>query len=89
MATKRERTTPQFLAMVRRMITAAGARVAWADPEDLAELVELRVTLDEAIRAGVAGQRASGITWASIGEATGTTKQAAIQKWLVREGAAS
>ena len=74
-------TTADFLAMVRRMIRAAGRRVGSADPEDLTELVALRHELDTAIERAVLDQRASGITWQSIGDATGTTRQAAIMKW--------
>ena len=74
-------STAEFLAGLRRMIRAAGPRVGWEDPEMLAELVGLREELDVAIREAVSGQRSHGITWQSIGEATGTTPQAAIQKW--------
>lgn len=73
--------TADYLAMVRRIIRAAGRRVGSADPEDLQELIELQVTLDLAIREAVHAQRLSGITWQSIGDATGTSRQAAIQKW--------
>jgi hypothetical protein len=63
------------------MIKAAGVRVGQSDPDDLAALVALQQTLSEAIQTAVDGQRAAGVWWSSIGEATGTTKQAAIQKW--------
>jgi hypothetical protein len=63
------------------MIRASGPRVGWEDPESLQSLVSLHQELDDAILVAVAGQRATGITWESIGEATGTTRQAAIQKW--------
>lgn len=79
--TKRYRTTAQYLAMVRRMIRGAGRRVAGADPEDLAELVRLREAVDAAVLDAVRGQRAQGITWQSIGDALGVTKQAAILRW--------
>ena len=67
--------------MLRRMVRDAGRRVGRADPEDLAELVAIRADLDAAIRAAVDGLRAGGFTWASIGEATGTSRQAALMKW--------
>jgi len=73
--------TSDYLAMVRRIIRAAGRRVGNADPEDLAELIALQHDLDKAIREAVHAQRLSGITWQSIGDATGTTRQAAIMKW--------
>lgn len=73
--------TADYLAMVRRIIRAAGRRVGSADPEDLTELVALRHDLDAAIEQAVSQLRSSGITWQSIGDATGTTRQAAIMKW--------
>lgn len=77
-------TPGDYVAMVGRIIRAAGRRVAEADPEELALLVGLHDDLDQAINAAVMGQRATGITWQSIGEALGTSKQAAIQKWKER-----
>jgi hypothetical protein len=70
-----------FAAMVRRMLRAMARRAAVADPEDLAMLIEMRADLDTAIADAVAGLRASGFTWESISEATGTTRQAACQRW--------
>lgn len=81
MKTTRYTETHDYLTMVRRMIRAAGRRVSHADPEDLAELVALKDDLDAAIITAVAGLRADGITWESIGRATGTSRQAAIMKW--------
>jgi hypothetical protein len=83
---RRRRTidTHEFLAMATRIIAAAGERVSDADAEDLAALIRLREQLDDAIVAAVAGLRQSGTTWHDIGLATGTTRQAAIQKWAHR-----
>jgi len=80
---RRRRTvdTPEFLAMVGRMLAAAGDRVHDADPGDLAALIALRQVLDDAILEAVRGLRAADITWEDIGAATGTTRQAAIMKW--------
>jgi hypothetical protein len=83
---KREVSITDYLAMVERMIRAAGRRVAWADPEDLSELIGLKFVLQEAIDEAVIGLRATGITWGSIGVATGTSRQAAIMKWAHLEG---
>lgn len=55
---KRERETPEYAAMVRRVIRAHGRRVIHADPEDLAELVALRAVVDQAITDAVRGMRA-------------------------------
>lgn len=77
----------EYLAMVRRIIAAAGRRVANADPDDLAELVGLHEALDTAIHVAVNGQRQAGITWQSIGDALGTTRQAALMRFGTKPGA--
>lgn len=79
-----DRTATDIIGVAGRLIKAAGRRASREDPEQLAELVNLQDILAEAIQMAVDGQRAAGITWQSIGEATGTTKQAAIQKWARR-----
>lgn len=74
--------TPEYAAMVRRMIRSYGRRVADADPEDLAELVAIREVLDEAIDEAVEGMReARAISWGQIGRALGITRQAAQQRY--------
>lgn len=75
------RTTDHYIDMLERLIRSAGRRVAGEDPDQLARLIRLRAHLDTAIDQAVIGQRHAGITWQSIGEACGTTKQAAIKKW--------
>lgn len=77
----RERSTAEYLAMVGRMITAAGRRVADGDIEDLPTLIALRRELDDAVAAAVDGLRMSGASWRAIGLVTGTSHVAAIQKW--------
>lgn len=79
--------TCQYLTGVRRMIRAAGRRVANADEPELEQLVELRVAVDEAIAEAVDGWRALGRSWSVIGEALGMTKQGAMQRYG-RRGAA-
>ena len=73
---------------MRRIIRAAGRNVSVADPEDLAKLIAIRNELELAIRAAVDGLRADGFTWKTIGEATGTTGQAANMKWGPASGGA-
>lgn len=74
--------TTEYLAMVRRMLRAAGRRVADSDPEDLAELLALQADLDQAIATAVHGMRNThGASWADIARATGTTRQAAAMRW--------
>jgi hypothetical protein len=73
--------TDAYLRMTARIVSGAGRRVADADPEDLAALLKLRDAVDQAILQAVAGLRASGCTWQDIGDAIGTTRQAAIMRW--------
>lgn len=47
----------EYLRAVARMIRGAGKRAADADPDELAELLELRAHLDLAIGEAVLGQR--------------------------------
>jgi hypothetical protein len=70
-----------YIAFARRIIRAAGARVAHADEFELAELVALRDDLEEAIRVAVRGQRSYGRSWAHIGGALGITRQSAHERY--------
>lgn len=72
---------PANLDMIARMIAAAGRRAAGLDPDQLARLQRLHRAVDDATAVAVAGQRSAGITWESIGEALGVTKQAALMRW--------
>lgn len=47
----------EYLRAVARMIRGAGRRAAEGDPAELAELMELRAHLDDAIALAVVGQR--------------------------------
>jgi hypothetical protein len=68
--------------MVARMIRAYGRRVSGADIEDLRDLMVLRDTLDGVIASTVSTLRADQeFSWAAIGEAMGTTRQAAQQRY--------
>ena len=42
---------------------------------------DLRAALDDAERAAVEAARSAGATWEQIGEALGTSRQAAHRKW--------
>jgi hypothetical protein len=72
--------------MLRRMITAYGRRVAAGDIEDLADLLALTGFVEETARASIGQRRQldSSFSWASVAEATGTTRQAAQQRWSPR-----
>ena len=77
--------TPEYIAMLRRMLRAAGRRVGDADPEDLTIFITLRDDLENAIAAAVHSQRAvHGRSWADIGRGLGTTREAAFMRY--REG---
>lgn len=82
--TKRPRKdveTMDYLGAARRFIRAAGRRVGECDEPELAALLDLRRDLDEAIADAVAGQKRNGKSWAGIALATGTSREAAYQRW--------
>lgn len=77
-----ETTGPRgFVKAAARFIRAAGRRAGEGDEYELAELVSLRVVLEEAIATAVTGQQRYGKSWAVIGRAVGTSREAAWQRW--------
>lgn len=73
---KRVYETPEYAAMLRRMVRAYGKRVADADEVDLAEMRAMRDELDAAI--GVAARaQAERNSWAYVGLGLGMSRQAA------------
>jgi hypothetical protein len=74
-------STVEFVRMTRRMVAAAGRRVGHADAEDLRELAGLRADVERAISAACIGMHEDGYSWKSIGEALGTTGQAAYMRY--------
>ena len=77
------RETIDFLAMVRRIVRAAGHRVSDGDADELRALVAIRQDLDTAIAEAVKGLREGGATWTEIGAIQNVSKQAAEQ-WYSR-----
>ena len=74
--------TADYFRMLRRMLKAAGERLADADPVDLRELVGIEDDLHDAIRRAVAGLRSTGFSWREIGESlNGISGQAAYMRW--------
>lgn len=73
--------TADYLAMLRRIVRAAGPHVGEADVDDLATFIAIRDDLDAAIVVAVRHLRESGHTWQDIGTAVGTTRQAALMRW--------
>lgn len=74
--------TPEYAAMLRRMIRAYARRVADADDVDLAEMLRVRDEMEQAVRDAVRGQRERhGRSWADIARGLGTTRQAAQMRF--------
>lgn len=82
MAKKRFHDNDDIAQMIGRMIRSYGRRVSMADVEDLRSLLELSNVLDEVIVDTVASLRTNeGFSWRWIAEATGTSRQAAQQRF--------
>lgn len=75
------RTNVELIDAVGRMIRTAGRRCADGDVSDLPELLALGDEVNRAITAAVVGLRSHGVYWSSIGEAIGTSKENAVQRW--------
>jgi len=73
--------TSEYLAMLRRMLRAAGRCVGDADEIELAELVSLRAELERAIATAVEGQHARGVSWRGIAAGLGMTRQSAHERY--------
>ena len=82
MSRRRERETPEYAAMLERMIRAYARRVADADEVDLARMVEVKRVMDQALADAVRGQREQlGRSWAEIARGLGTSRQAAYDRF--------
>jgi len=81
---KRERETPEYADMVERMITAYGRRVGEGDVEELPRMIDMHRVLEAALDRAVIGLRQFGYSWGEIAKRTGTTRQAAQQRWGAR-----
>lgn len=71
----------QYAAFLRRILRAYSRRIATGDVEALVQLLALAEHLDRSIHEAVTGLRAFGYSWAEIAARTGTTRQAAQQRW--------
>ncbi|MDH6181803.1 hypothetical protein M2152_001985 [Microbacteriaceae bacterium SG_E_30_P1] len=84
----REVDSLQFLGFVGRIIRAGGIRVGNdGDEFELAELVAMHDTIDEAIAHAVDLHRSRGKSWTSIGDSLGISRQAAQQRFGSRRSA--
>lgn len=81
MTSRRTVETPSYIEFARRVIRAAGRRVANADEVELRMLLGLHSDLDNAVAEAVNGLRQRGVSWAYIASAFGITRQAAQQRW--------
>ena len=71
----------EFTAFGRRILRAAGRRVAAGDVESLPALAALSAEVDAAITTAVTGLRSAGFSWGEIATRLGVTRQAAHQRW--------
>ncbi len=81
---------PDVAESIKRQIRALVRRIGAHDVESLVFLVDLRKTIDQAIVESVHNLRqpsgnTSGYSWAFIGDVLGITRQAAQEKFTVRE----
>lgn len=86
----RRTSTPAFVAFTRRILRALERRADDVDPEALAELVGLQADLESVIESVVRKLRWDEdypASWATIGDAFGTTRQAAQKRWGYLGGA--
>ena len=79
--TRRVVENADFTAFGRRVLRAAGRRVAAGDVDALPALAALATELDAAITDAVAGLRTAGYSWGEIAARLGVTRQAAHQRW--------
>ena len=76
-----ETETANHCQMLRRMIQSLIPRIAEGDTITLATANDLATDLNHAIAEGARQLNAEGYSWADIGHAVGTTRQAAYQRW--------
>jgi hypothetical protein len=70
-----------YAQFLRRVLKAFSRRIAVGDIDALTDLNNLAAELETAMRDAVVGLRQHGYSWTDIGNATGTTRQAAHQRW--------
>jgi hypothetical protein len=74
--------TDDFAGMVQRMVRALGRRCAQEDPDSLRHLFDLARLVDDVTADAIVQMREhSSFTWADVGAAAGTTRQAAQMRW--------
>lgn len=78
---QRKHEAPEIGAMTNRMMRALARRAAEGDLEAVEQLAELQTKLTEHLRAAAQGAHAFGYSWTEIADATGTSRQAARQRF--------
>ena len=73
--------TIEYLKMLRRMVVAAGNRVAQADEDELLMLKNICDLAYRILGESVRQQVRQGKSWSDIGRAFNISKQTAHQKW--------
>lgn len=84
---KQRKTTEnaEYFGFVRRALRALKRRVGEdCYVEDLGTMLALRDELDTIIAQSVTSLRDQGVAWSQIAEYTGTSRQAAQQRWGAR-----
>ncbi len=79
--TKSKVETPEYAAMLARMIRGYGRRVGDGDEVDLAEMLDMAKTLSEATTNAVQLMRSDRISWSYIALGAGISRQAAWKRW--------
>lgn len=79
--------TTEYAEMMRRMLVGWQRRLADGDLVDVEELVAFTDEVDEALARVVDSLRERGVSWQEVGDAMGTTRQAAQQRFGVSEHA--
>lgn len=76
----------EFAAFTRRIIRAYDRRAEAGelDPADLLDLIQTAKLFEKATTTAVAALRQAGFSWTEIGQALGTTRQAAQQRFASR-----
>ncbi len=78
---KRVRSAAEFDAFTRRILRAYAARVADGDIEALRSMASLTQEVDAVVTLAVLGLRRFHYSWEAIGDALGTSRQAAQQRY--------
>lgn len=78
---KRYRETPEYAAMLRRLLRGYRRRVAVGDIDQLPEMAAMATEVDEMIRDSVASLIDRGYSYTDVAARLGITRQAAWQRF--------